>query len=76
MAIEVMHPIANNGFCLAIKTAIGHQDVGVRIDSEEVAEGLNGDDRAGDVIFFAGYLLKEDLQQMNQEESFIRSERC
>jgi hypothetical protein len=34
----------------------------VGIESEEVAEGLNGDDDAGNWIIFGNRLLHEDLQ--------------
>jgi len=47
---------------ITIKTAVGHQDVAVGIESEEVAEGLNSDDGAGDGIIFGNRLLHEDLQ--------------
>jgi hypothetical protein len=33
---------------VAIETAVRHEDVGVRIESEEIAEGLDGDDGVGD----------------------------
>jgi hypothetical protein len=36
--------------------------VGVRIISEEIAEGLHGDDGAGDGIIFGNRLLHENLQ--------------
>jgi hypothetical protein len=35
---------------------------GVGIESEEVAKGLDGDDGAGDGIFFRHRLLKKELQ--------------
>jgi hypothetical protein len=36
--------------------------VGVSIESKEIAEGLNGDDGAGDGIIFGNRLLEKDLQ--------------
>ena len=52
----------------AVETAVRHEDVGVRIISQEIAEGLNGNDGAGDGI--RGHLaarcphrlLEKDLQ--------------
>ena len=35
---------------ITIKTAVGHQDVAVGIESEKIAEGLDSDDGAGDGI--------------------------
>ncbi len=46
----------------AIKTAVGHQDVGVGIESEEIAEGLDSDDGAGDGIVFMNRILEKNLQ--------------
>ena len=37
---------------ITIKTAVGHQDVAVGIESEEIAEGLDGDDGAGERDFY------------------------
>jgi len=39
---------------VAVETAIRHEDVGVRIESQEIAERLYGDDGAGDGIIFEG----------------------
>jgi hypothetical protein len=39
------------GTCTTIKTAVRHEDVGVRIISQKIAEGLHGDDGAGDGSF-------------------------
>jgi hypothetical protein len=36
--------------------------VGVRIESEEVAEGLDSDDCAGDGIIFRNRMLEKNLQ--------------
>ena len=47
---------------VAVETAVRHQNVGVRIKSEEIAEGLHGDDGAGDGIIFGDRLLEKDLQ--------------
>ena len=35
---------------VAVETAVRHEDVGVRIESEKVAEGMHSDDGAGDGI--------------------------
>jgi hypothetical protein len=45
-----------------IKTAVRHQNVTVGIKSEEVAEGLDSDDCAGDGIIFRNRLLEKNLQ--------------
>jgi GTP cyclohydrolase II len=37
---------------VAVKAAVRHEDVAVRIEPEEVTEGLHGDDGAGDGISF------------------------
>jgi len=46
---------------ITIETAVRHEDVAVGIESEEIAEGLHGDDGAGDGIPFGNDLLHEDL---------------
>ena len=48
----------------AVKTAVRDQDVAVGIEAEEVAEGLDGDDGAGNRIPFWYGLLQEDLQRV------------
>ena len=48
---------------ISVETAIGQEDVAVRIESEEVAERLHSDDRAGDGFFFGHSLLDEDFQR-------------
>lgn len=47
---------------ITITTAVGHQDVAVRIESEDVAEGLNSDDCSGDRIIFRNRILGKDLK--------------
>jgi len=47
---------------VAVETAVRHENVGVRIESEEIAECLHGDDGAGDGIIFGNRLLEKDLQ--------------
>jgi len=47
---------------VAVETAVRHQNVGVRIVSQEIAEGLHGDDGAGDGIIFGNRLPEKDLQ--------------
>ena len=47
---------------VAIETAVRQEDVAVRIESEEVAEGLDSDDCAGDGIIFRNRLLEKNLQ--------------
>jgi hypothetical protein len=42
--------------------AVGYENVAVRIESEEVAEGLDSDDCAGDGIIFRNRLLEKNLQ--------------
>ena len=48
-------------FC--IKAAVRHEDMRVRIESEEVAKCLNSDNGAGDGFIFGNLLLKKDLQR-------------
>ena len=47
---------------LAIKAAVRQKDVAVGIKPEEVAKGLNCDDRAGDRFLFRHGMLHKDLQ--------------
>ena len=47
---------------IAIKTAVGHQDMGVGIESEKIAKRLHGDDGAGDGIVFRDRILEKNLQ--------------
>jgi len=47
---------------VAVETAVRHEDVGVRIESEGIAEGLDGEDGAGNGIIFGNRLLEKDLQ--------------
>ena len=46
---------------ITIKTAIRDEDVAVWIESEEIAEGLDSDDGAGDGIVFRNCILEKDL---------------
>ena len=47
---------------LAIETAVRHQNVTVRIESEKIAEGLDSDDGAWDGIIFRNRILDKNLQ--------------
>jgi hypothetical protein len=47
---------------VAVETTVRHENVGVGIVSQEIAEGLHGDDGAGDGIIFGDRLLEKDLQ--------------
>ncbi|MBN2438495.1 MAG: hypothetical protein JXL20_07820 [Deltaproteobacteria bacterium] len=47
---------------VAVETTIRHEDVGLRIVSQEIAEGLHDDDGAGDGIVFRNCTLEKDLQ--------------
>ena len=47
---------------VAVETAVRHEDVGVWIVSQEIAEGLHGDDGAGDGIIFRDHCLEKCLQ--------------
>ncbi len=47
---------------VAVETAVRHEDVGVRIESEKIAKGLDGDDSAGNGIIFGNRLPEKDLQ--------------
>ena len=47
---------------ITIETAVRHENVGVRIVSQKIAEGLHGDDGAGDGIIFRNRILEKDLQ--------------
>ena len=46
----------------SVKTAIGQEDVAVGIESERVAEGLDGNHRAGNRFLFRYGLLDKNLQ--------------
>ena len=48
---------------VAVEAAVRHEDVGVGIESEEIAEGLQGDDGAGDGVVLRDRLLEKDLQR-------------
>lgn len=43
---------------ITIKTAVGHQDVAVWIESQKIAEGLD----SGDGIIFRNRILEKDLK--------------
>ena len=45
-----------------LETAVRHEDVAVRIESQKIAEGLDGDDGAGNGIVFRNCILEKDLQ--------------
>ena len=47
---------------IAVETAIGQEDVAVGIESEEVAECLHGNHRAGDGFLFRHGLLHKNFQ--------------
>ncbi len=47
---------------VSVETAARHENVGVMIESEEIAEGLHGNDDAGDGIIFGNRLLKKYFQ--------------
>ena len=47
---------------ITIETAVRHENVGVRIVSQKIAEGLHGDDGAGDEIIFRDHFLEKCLQ--------------
>jgi hypothetical protein len=47
-----------------VEAAVRGEDVAVGIESEEVTEGLYGDDRAGDGFIFGNRLLDEALQSV------------
>jgi len=47
---------------ISVKTSVRQKDVAVRIEPEEVAEGLDGDDRAGDGLLFRNSLLHKNFQ--------------
>jgi hypothetical protein len=47
---------------VAIKTAVGYEDVAVRIESEGIANRLHRDDGAGDGIIFRNRMLEKNLQ--------------
>ena len=48
---------------LAVKATVCDQDVAVRVEAEEIAEGLDGDDCAGNGIFFVSDPLKKVFQR-------------
>ncbi len=45
-----------------VEASVGHQDMAVGIESQEVAKGLDGDDGAGGGILFRHRLLEKELQ--------------
>ena len=47
---------------VAIETPVRQKDVTVGIESEKIAEGLNGNDGAGDGNVFMNRILEKDLQ--------------
>jgi len=47
---------------VAVETAVRHQDVAVGIETEEVAEGLDSDDGAGNGIVLVNRILEKNLQ--------------
>ena len=47
---------------VAVKAAVRHEDVAVRIEPEEVTEGLHGDDGAGNGFIFKNRILEKTLQ--------------
>jgi hypothetical protein len=47
---------------LAVKASVRDQDMTVGVESEKIAEGLNGDHGARDRILFVYDLLQENLQ--------------
>jgi len=47
---------------VSVKASIGDENVAVGIESEEIAEGLDGDDGAGDGILLRNRLLDKYLQ--------------
>ncbi len=47
---------------VAVETAVRNQDVAVGIETEEVAEGLDSDDSAGNGIAFVNRILQKNLQ--------------
>ena len=47
---------------ITIKTAVRHQNVAVWIESEEIAEGLDSYDGAGDGTIFRNRILDKNLQ--------------
>ena len=53
---DAEHPL------VAIKTPVRQKDVTVWIESEKIAEGLNGDHGAGDGNVFMNRILEKDLQ--------------
>jgi hypothetical protein len=59
---------------VTIETAIRDENVAVRIESEEVAEGLDGNDGAGDGIIFRNRILEKNLQGIPGATSQIGKE--
>ena len=47
---------------LPVEAPVRYQDMEVGIEPQEIAEGLDGDDRAGDGILLWYRLPKKDLQ--------------
>ena len=49
---------------VSVKAAVGYENMAVGVESKEVAEGLDGDDRAGDGFIFGNHMLHENLQRI------------
>ncbi len=65
----------------AVKTTIRDQNMTMGVEAQEVAEGLDGDDGAGERIIFRDDILYEDLQrlpgaaaQAMQETAIVKEE--
>ena len=54
----------NSEHALPIKTAVCTQNVQVRIESQKIAERLNGDNGAGYRTLFGHNLFEKDLQRI------------
>lgn len=57
---------------VAVETAVCHEDVGVRIESQEIAEGLHSDDGAGDGILFVSDPLRR-LYEISQTGAWTQA---
>jgi hypothetical protein len=51
----------------AVTTTIRYQNMTMGVEAKEVAEGLDGDDGAGERIIFRNDILYEDLQRLPGE---------
>jgi len=74
-----MVPKINNYWLKYVKKGEPFQTMAVRIKSQKISKGLDGDDGAGDGIIFGNRLQKKDLRSLSSERNArvqVRREGC